>query len=267
MCVAGNLHSISCRAAVGDTPRGLGERATLPGDEGRSRMKPWVPLGRAPIPGTLRHGKPDELLLWRRGDEFSIRIGGYVSELMNSRQHGSEEALATYTCPSVAAREGAHVLVGGLGMGFTLAAALRCAGPGATVTVAELVPEVVEWNRGPLGEVAGRPLGDPRTRVHVGDVGELLRRSPGAFDAVLLDVDNGPEGMTSEDNDWLYVPRGLAAIRAALRPGGVLGVWSVEAVPRFTAALNRAGFSVNVRAARARGGRGARHTIWVAHRD
>ena len=218
-----------------------------------------MPLGRAPIPGT-----GDELLLWQRGDEFSIRISGYVSELMNSRQYGSEEALATYACPAIAQRPGAQVLVGGLGMGFTLAAALRSVGPDATVTVAELVPEVVEWNRGPLGSAAGHPLDDPRTRVEVGDVAQVIRRQPAAFDAILLDVDNGPEGMTQEDNDWLYAPKGLAAIRAALRPAGVLAVWSVEAVPRFTTALNRAGFKVNVRTARARGDRGAKHTIWIA---
>ena len=222
-------------------------------------MKPWVPLGRAPIPGSK-----DDLLLWRREDEFSIRISGYVSELMNSRQHASEEALATYAVPLISGRAAAHVLVGGLGMGFTLAAALHSAGPDATVTVAELVPEVVDWNRGPLGEAAGFPLHDARTRVYVGDVSALIRASARRFDAVLLDVDNGPEGMTQSGNDWLYKSRGLAAIRAALRPGGVLAVWSVEAVPRFTTALERAGFDVDVRRARAREGKGAWHTIWVA---
>ncbi|MFC4425337.1 spermidine synthase [Deinococcus navajonensis] len=224
-------------------------------------MKPWISLGRAPIPGST-----DELLLWRRGDEFSIRISGYVSELMNSRQHGSEEALATYACPAIADRAQAQVLVGGLGMGFTLAAALRSVGPDATVTVAELVPEVVEWNRGLLGEAAGHPLADPRARVELGDVAELIRARPRSFDAILLDVDNGPEGMTQEGNDWLYAPAGLRAIQAALTPGGVLAVWSVEAVPRFTSALNRAGFTVTVRTARARGDRGARHTIWLARK-
>ncbi|MFC3833188.1 MULTISPECIES: spermidine synthase [Deinococcus] len=222
-------------------------------------MKPWVPLGRATIPGS-----PDALELWQRGEEFSIRISGYVSELMNSRQHASEEALADYAVPLVAGRPHPHVLVGGLGMGFTLAAALRGLGQTGVVTVAELVPEVVEWNRGPLGEVAAHPLRDPRTRVHVGDVAGLLRASRQQFDAVLLDVDNGPEGMTHTGNDWLYAPKGLAAIRAALRPGGVLAVWSVEAVPRFTAALERAGYAVDVRRARAREARGGWHTIWVA---
>ncbi|MCD0170898.1 MULTISPECIES: spermidine synthase [unclassified Deinococcus] len=225
-------------------------------------MKAWVPLGSAPIPGS-----PDQLELWQRENEFSIRISGYVSELMNSRQHASEEALAEYAVPQVAGRAAAHVLVGGLGMGFTLAAALRSAGPDATVTVAELVGAVVDWNRGPLAQAAGYPLTDPRTRVHVGDVAELIRASKRTFDAILLDVDNGPEGMTQHGNDWLYSPRGLAAIRAALTPGGLLAVWSVEAVPRFTAALERAGYHTEVRRARAREGRGAWHTIWVARSD
>ncbi|WP_309570241.1 hypothetical protein [Deinococcus sp.] len=222
-------------------------------------MKPYFMLGRAPIPGS-----PDELQLWQHDREFTIRISGYVSELMNSRQHASEEALAEYAVPLISGRSAAHVLVGGLGMGFTLAAALRVAGPDATVTVAELVPEVVEWNRGPLGEVAAYPLNDSRARVHVGDVGALIRKSARTFDAILLDVDNGPEGMTQSGNDWLYKAKGLAAIRTALRPGGILAVWSVEAVPRFTGALQRAGYSVDVRRARARGDKGAWHTIWIA---
>ncbi len=225
-------------------------------------MKPWVKLGRAPIPGSS-----DALVLWQRGDEFSIRIAGYITELMNSRQHGSEEALADLICPRIAGRTRAQVLVGGLGMGFTLAAALRSLGPDATVTVAELVPEVVDWNRGDLGACAGRPLDDLRARVALGDVGALVRESPDTYDAILLDVDNGPEGMTHHDNNWLYSARGLAALKLALRPGGVLGVWGVENVPRFTAALKRAGFTVEVMAARARGDRGPKHTVWVATRS
>ncbi|BDP41843.1 hypothetical protein DAETH_18120 [Deinococcus aetherius] len=225
-------------------------------------MIPWVPLGRAPIPGT-----DQSLCLYRRGElpEYSIQISGYVSELMNSRQHASEDALAHLACAVIAGRSSPHVLVGGLGMGFTLAAALGSLGPGATVTVAELVPEVVEWNRGPLGDCAGRPLEDPRTRVHVGDVAELLRTREAAFDAVLLDVDNGPEGMTHQANSWLYSPGGLAAARRTLRPGGVLAVWSATPDPRFTNRLRRAGFRVEVRTARARPGKGAHHTIWLAH--
>lgn len=223
-------------------------------------MKPWELLGRAVIPGT-----DGEMRLSRREGEFSIHLSTQTSELMNSRMHASEDALADLACAAIAGRARPHVLVGGLGMGFTLAAALRGVGPGGTVTVAELVPEVVEWNRGPLGECAGRPLEDPRTRVHVGDVAELLRGGHSTYDAVLLDVDNGPEGMTHHGNDWLYSPQGLAAARRTLRPGGVLAVWSATPEPRFTTRLNRAGFRVEVHTVRARPGKGAHHTIWLAH--
>ena len=226
-------------------------------------MIPWVPLARAAIPGTAQ-----ELCLYRRGAqlEFSIQISGYISELMNSRMHASEDALAELGCAVVAGRPAPHVLVGGLGMGFTLAAALKALGPGGVVTVAELVPEVVEWNRGPLGECAAFPLSDPRTRVHVGDVAELLRQEHPTYDAVLLDVDNGPEGMTHHGNNWLYSAPGLAATRQVLRPGGVLAVWSATPDSRFTRRLRQAGFRVDVRSVRARPGKGAHHTIWLAHR-
>lgn len=225
-------------------------------------MIPWAPLGRAPIPGT-----DQSLCLYRRGEllEFSIQISGYVSELMNSRQHASEDALAELACAAVAGRPAPHVLVGGLGMGFTLAAALKALGPSGVVTVAELVPEVVDWNKGPLGECAGYPLRNPRTRVHVGDVAELLRRGQAAYDAVLLDVDNGPEGMTHHGNDWLYSPAGLSAAQRTLRPGGVLAIWSATPEPRFTTRLKGAGFRTEVHTVRARPGRGAHHTIWLAH--
>ncbi len=226
-------------------------------------MNPWVPLARAVIPGTTQ-----ELRLFRRKDmlEFSIQISGYVSELMNSRMHASEDALAELGCAAVAKRPAPRVLVGGLGMGFTLAAALKALGPDGVVTVAELVPDVVEWNRGPLGECSGYPLRDPRTRVHVGDVAELLRRGKADYDAVLLDVDNGPEGMTHHGNDWLYSPAGLAAAQRTLRPGGVLAVWSATPDTRFTRRLREAGFRVDVHTVRARPGKGAHHTIWLAHR-
>ncbi len=226
-------------------------------------MIPWVPLARAPIPGTQQ-----DLCLYRRGEqlEFSIQISGYVSELMNSRVHASEDALAELGCATIVGRPAPRVLVGGLGMGFTLAAALKVLGPDSVVTVAELVPEVVEWNRGPLGECAAFPLHDPRTQVHVGDVAELLRQGHGAYDAVLLDVDNGPEGMTHHGNNWLYSPPGLAAAQQTLRPGGVLAVWSATPDDRFTRRLRQAGFRVDVRTVRARPGKGARHTIWLAHR-
>ncbi|CAM3836076.1 spermidine synthase [Deinococcus frigens] len=226
-------------------------------------MIPWVPLARAAIPGTGQ-----DLCLYRRGEqlEFSIQISGYVSELMNSRMHASEDALAELGCAVIVGRPAPRVLVGGLGMGFTLAAALGALGPDSVVTVAELVPEVVEWNKGPLGECAAFPLRDPRTRVHVGDVAELLRRGHSAYDAVLLDVDNGPEGMTHHGNGWLYSPPGLAAARRTLRPGGVLAVWSATPDNRFTRRLRQAGFRVEVRTVRARPSKGAHHTIWLAHR-
>ncbi|SMB83073.1 spermidine synthase [Deinococcus hopiensis] len=226
-------------------------------------MIPWVPLARAAIPGTQQ-----DLCLYRRGEqlEFSIKISGYVSELMNSRMHASEDALAELGCAVIVDRPEPHVLVGGLGMGFTLAAALKALGPNSVVTVAELVPEVVEWNRGPLGECAAFPLKDPRAHIHVGDVAELLRQGPAIYDAVLLDVDNGPHGMTHHGNDWLYSPPGLAAARRTLRPEGVLAIWSAAADHRFTQRLRRAGFRVDVRTVRARPGKGAYHTIWLAHR-
>lgn len=222
-------------------------------------MIAWEEIGRASIPGSR-----DELILSRRGSEYSIKISGYVSELMNSRVHGSEDALAEYACALLPDREHASVLIGGLGMGFTLAAALQALGEGATVTVAELVPEVFEWNQGPLSMCAGYPLKDPRARVQLTDVAELLKAGRATYDAILLDVDNGPEGMTHSDNDWLYSLPGLRAARQALKPQGVLAVWSAEGDDRFTARLSKAGFNVDTRTARDRPGKGARHTIWLA---
>ncbi|MDX1467103.1 MAG: hypothetical protein R3215_15515, partial [Halomonas sp.] len=173
-------------------------------------MAKFEEIGIASIPG-----QGTQLRLLQRNDEFSIRIVGAPGDLMNTRLHGSEDALGELACRRVAGRPGARVLVGGLGMGFTLAAALAALGEDAEVVVAELVPGVVEWNRGPLGAAAGRPLDDLRTRVSLGDVGELLRAEPGGFDAIMLDVDNGPEGLTRRENDWLYSPRGLAAAQQA----------------------------------------------------
>ncbi|TDR51000.1 spermidine synthase [Halomonas ventosae] len=223
-------------------------------------MAKFETIGTATIPG-----QGSELRLLKRNDEFSIRIAGKAGELMNTRLHGSEDALAELACQRVADRPGARVLVGGLGMGFTLAAALKALGEDAEVVVAELVPGVVEWNRGPLGEAAGRPLDDPRTRVSLGDVGELLRREPGGFDAIMLDVDNGPEGLTRRENDWLYSPRGLAAAQQALRPDGVLAVWSAGQDPAFTERLRRVGLLVEEVTVRAhRPGKGAKHRIWLA---
>lgn len=204
-----------------------------------------------------------ELRLFKRGDDYSIRIAGR-GELMSTRMHGSEDSLARITCPKVAARPKPRVLVGGLGMGFTLAAALKHLGASAEVVVAELVPGVVDWNRGPLGPYAGNPLQDPRTVVREMDVALVLKSEAGGFDAILLDVDNGPEGLTHRANDWLYSDEGLKVARAALRPGGLLAVWSAGPDRRFTARLRRTGMTVEEVPVRAHGNKGARHLIWLA---
>lgn len=221
-------------------------------------MRHWTQLGEAPIPGNAR-----VLTLHRDKDNFYIRISG-GGELMNSRKHGSEDALGRLPCQRLKNREAARVLIGGLGMGFTLAAALQELGPDAEVTVAELIPEVVEWNRGPLGHCAGRPLDDPRTRVYLGDVARLMAHKPGNFDAIALDVDNGPEGFTSEANDWLYGTQGIAAAATALRPDGVLAYWSAGPDRVFTSRLRKCGFRVEEVVVRAHGNKGARHHIWLA---
>lgn len=217
-------------------------------------------IGTAPIPG-----QGGELRLSRRNDEFSIKIAGKTGELMNTRLHGSEDALAELACSRIADLPQPRVLIGGLGMGFTLAAALKALGSDAEVVVAELVPEVVEWNRGPLGDASGQPLSDPRTRVHLGDVGRILKREKEAFEAIMLDVDNGPEGLTRKENDWIYSPAGLAAAQEALRPGGVLAIWSAGSDPAFTERLRQVGFAVEEVMVHAhRPGKGARHIIWLA---
>jgi len=223
-------------------------------------MIAWELLGRAPVPGN-----DDVLSLYKRDREFSIRMGG--CEIMNSRLHGSEEALAELACARIAGRPEARVLIGGLGMGFTLAAALRRLGAGSRVEVAELVPEVVAWNRGVLAHLAGRPLADERVTVHAEDVVRILKVARGAYDAVLLDVDNGPDGLTSRGNGWLYGHGGLTASYAALRYGGVLGVWSAGPDRAFVGRLRSAGFAVDEIRVRARApDKGARHTIWIAVR-
>jgi len=223
-------------------------------------MIPWKLLDTAAVPD-----QGGELTLHQRGEEFSIRADRL--ELMNSRAHGSEEALAELGCSAIAARPRARVLVGGLGMGFTLRATLGQLGPEAEVLVAELVPEVVRWNRGFLAHLAGAPLDDPRVHVHEGDVAALLRRAPAQFDSILLDVDNGPEGLTRRANDWLYGSAGLARTHAALRPGGVLAVWSARASAEFTLRVKRAGFAVAEHHLRARlKSGGPRHTIWIGTR-
>jgi spermidine synthase len=208
-------------------------------------------------------GDGGELRLKKRGTEFSIMLGN--NELMNSRLSGSEEALAKLSCLKIQDRRHAHILIGGLGMGFTLRAALAELGSDARVTVAELVPAVVAWARGPMAEVFGGSLTDPRVSIREGDVGGLIRSGRSTYDAILLDVDNGPEGLTRKANDNLYDLPGLSAARAALTPGGVLAVWSSAPDGAFTQRLHRAGFRVEEVRVRANGTRGgARHVIWVA---
>ena len=221
-------------------------------------MLPWIQLDSATIPG-----EDGELRLKQRGSEFSIMLG--ANELMNSRLSGSEEALATLSWERIKAHAKPKVLIGGLGMGFTLRAALAILPEDAAVTVAELVPAVVTWARGPMAEVFKGCLDDPRVAIHQGDVGEAIRAGKGACDAILLDVDNGPDGLTRKSNDRLYDFAGLRSARDALRPGGVLAVWSSGPDPDFTRRLRDSGFSVDAINTRANGKRGgARHVIWLA---
>ena len=223
-------------------------------------MIPWKEIGSAPLPGTA-----DQLRLHRRGGEFSIRVES--REVMNSRMHGSEDALAELACARIAARPHPRILIGGLGMGYTLAAALQRLGANAEVTVAELVPAVLEWNQGALGHLAGHPLRDKRAKVRVIDVAEILKNERQSYDAILQDVDNGPEGLTRADNGWLYRTPGLEAAAAALTPNGVLAVWSAGPNRIFTQRLRGVGFKVDEVSARANGAHGGgRHTIWLAER-
>ncbi len=187
-----------------------------------------------------------------------------TNELMNSRLSGSEEALAKLSCERIAGRRQPRILIGGLGMGFTLRAALAELGTDAGIVVAELVPAVVAWARGPMAEIFGGCLDDPRVTIQETDVGQLIRSEPAAWDAILLDVDNGPEGIVHKSNDALYSLQGLSAARAALKPGGVLAVWSQGPDSGFTRRLKQAGFTVEEVNTRANGKRGARHVIWIA---
>lgn len=226
-------------------------------------MIPWEKLGEAIAPGG---GK---LTLHRRGHEFSIRVDG--RDLMGNRQHGSEDALARLGCEGLASVAKARVLIGGLGMGFSLRAALDVLRADAKVEIAELVPAVVAWNRGPLSPLAGAPLEDPRVEVHEGDVIPRIAAARERYHAILLDVDNGPDALTSPGNAQLYGPAGLQRAGGALRPGGTLAVWSAEDDARFTARLERAGFRVRVERVLARhnGAKrgGKRHVLWLAQRS
>lgn len=212
-----------------------------------------APRGAAPVAG--------ELSLWQRGEELAIRLGG--TELMNSRQHHSEDELGRLACAHLGRGEVARVLIGGLGMGFTLRATLDALGPRATVEVAELSPAVVRWNRERLGALAGHPLRDARVALHEGDVAERLGRGA-LYDAIMLDVDNGPAALSAAANARLYDTRGLSMIARSLRPRGVLAVWSVADDPRFSKRLRSAGFDVLRHHVRARPDAGATHVLSIA---
>lgn len=221
---------------------------------------PWTVLDSAPLPD----GSGD-LRLKQRGGEFSIMLGS--NELMNSRLSGSEEALAKLVCERLGQRADVRMLIGGLGMGFTLRAALSHLPADARVEVAELIPAVVDWARGPMAAVFAGCLDDPRVQVEVADVAGVIAKARSGYDAILLDVDNGPEGLTIAGNDRLYGAPGLDLAKLALRPGGVLAVWSSGPDHGFTRRLRQAGFATEEVTARARRtGGGARHVIWLATR-
>ncbi len=221
-------------------------------------MIPWEEIDRAKVPGHER-----EVTLRKRGTEFSLRTA--ETELMNSRRHGSEDALAELTCSRIKRKSGLRILIGGLGMGYTLAAALEQAEPDTRITVSELIPAVVRWNRKHLGHLAGMPLDDPRVSVKEEDVAETIRKRKSAWDAILLDVDNGPEGLARKANNRLYGRSGLKTSFSALRHGGILAVWSSEANEAFTRRLKKCGFQAQTVSVRARkSGKGSRHTIWLA---
>ncbi len=222
-------------------------------------MQPLEIIGEALTPNGT------DIKLTRRGNEYIILADG--KSLMSSRMHGSEEALATLACRRAQTLKQPCILIGGLGMGFTLRATLDFLPSDATIVVAELVPAVVDWNRGALGSLAGSPLKDRRVQVHVGDVAVALRSGLGRFDAVLLDVDNGPAPFTSSDNARLYDDKGLAVAYAALKIGGVLAVWSAREDRKFEQRLRYVGFSVEVERVRARLKKGGpRHTIFLGHK-
>jgi spermidine synthase len=206
-----------------------------------------------------------ELRLMRRGSDYSIMLDR--NDLMNSRLSGSEEALATMACARIASHAAPVLLIGGLGMGFTLRAALRTLGSDARVVVSELVPAIVEWARGPMAHLHGATLDDPRVAIVDGDVADLIAAARSEYDAILLDVDNGPDGLVRAENDRLYDAAGLGRAREALRPGGVLAIWSAAPDRAFARRLSRAGFAVEEVVVRGHAGRsGPRHVIWLAIR-
>jgi spermidine synthase len=222
---------------------------------------PWEEIERAEVPGG-----EEEVILRKRGTEFSIRVA--ATELMNSRIHGSEDALAELTCSRISRKPGRRILIGGLGMGYTLAAALQHSEDDSLITVAELIPAVIRWNREHLGHLAGNPLADGRVYVRQEDVAETITREKSIWDAIILDVDNGPDGLTRKVNDRLYGLSGLKNAFLALRTGGVLSIWSSGTDEQFTSRLEQCRFQTEIVTVRARKpGKGARHTIWLATKD
>ncbi|WP_298967483.1 hypothetical protein [uncultured Methylobacterium sp.] len=220
-------------------------------------MAPWVEIDTSAIPG-----EREPMRLMRQGDEYTICVG--TIELMSSRASRSEAVLATHVCERLRDTPRPRILIGGLGMGFTLRAALAALGPEARVVVAELVPAVVAWARGPLAHLTAGCLDDPRVELREDDVNRVIQREAACYDAILLDVDNGPEGMVRSANDRLYDAWGLKRARYALRPGGVLGVWSGGPDRKFKARLRRIGFSVEELRVHAEGTSGRRHVLWFA---
>ncbi|MEA1073170.1 spermidine synthase [Sphingomonas sp. LY160] len=219
-------------------------------------MIPRELVGTAYIPGG------ETMRLYRRGGDHMILVDR--EELMSTRMSGSEEALATMTIDRLGAPE-PNLLIGGYGMGFTLRAALAMLPSKGRVTVAELVPDILDWARGPMAAITGDCLDDPRVTIRIGDVVEVIAEGRGAYDAILLDVDNGPDGLVRTANNRLYSPAGLATARAALRPGGIMTIWSAGEDPSFTRRLREAGFRVEEQVVRARqNGKGPRHHLWFA---
>lgn len=224
-------------------------------------MIPWEEIERAEVPGG-----EEEVILRKRGTEFSIRVA--ATELMNSRIHGSEDALAELTCSRISRKPGRRILIGGLGMGYTLAAALQHSEDDSLITVAELIPAVIRWNREHLGHLAGNPLADGRVFVRQEDVAKTITREKSIWDAIILDVDNGPDGLTRKVNDRLYGLSGLKNAFLALRTGGVLSIWSSGTDEQFTSRLKQCRFQTEIVTVRARKpGKGARHTIWLATKE
>ena len=220
-------------------------------------MIPWEKIAQAEVPGDK-----GEITLWKRDTEFSIRTS--ETELMNSRLHGSEDALAELACKRVK-KSNLKILIGGLGMGYTLAAAIKHSEPDTLITVSELIPAVIKWNKKHLGHLAGMPLNNPKVTIKTEDIATTIKNKQSAWDVILLDVDNGPEGLTRKANDRLYSEAGLQDNFSALCPNGILGIWSSGNDEAFTRRLKQSGFQVDIKTIRARKSKkGSKHTIWLA---